>query len=118
VICSIEAGTFSAISAAIHRQPRTCRDHGQLFCRGEITPELKKVNATAAATLSQFCVPRPGDIVACGTFGGTGWPTGCFLRSGHVVHIEIDGLGELSNAVVAYSAPALARQCVTPVAVG
>ncbi|MBB5162128.1 fumarylacetoacetate hydrolase family protein [Mycobacterium sp. AZCC_0083] len=80
-----------------------------MFCRGEITPELATVNATAAATLSQFCVLQPGDIVACGTFVGTGWPTGRFLRPGHVVRIEIDGLGELSNAVVAYSARALAR---------
>jgi 2-keto-4-pentenoate hydratase/2-oxohepta-3-ene-1,7-dioic acid hydratase in catechol pathway len=52
------------------------------------------------------------------TFGGTGWPTRRFLRPGDVVRIEIDGLGELSNPVVAYNARALARQCAAPVAVG
>jgi hypothetical protein len=56
--------------------------------------------------------------VKCSEIGGTGWPTGRFLRPGHVVRIEIDGLGELSNPVVAYSARELARQCATPVAVG
>jgi hypothetical protein len=54
VISSTEAGTFSAISAAIHRQTRPSRDNGQLFCCGEFTPELKKVNGTAAATLTSM----------------------------------------------------------------
>jgi hypothetical protein len=34
---------------------------------------------------------------------------GALPAAGHVVRIEIDGLGELSNVVVAYSARALAR---------
>jgi hypothetical protein len=69
--------------------------------------------AEIVSRLSQFCALQPGDIVACGTFGGTGWPTGRFLRPGDVVRIEIDGLGELSNPVAAYSARALARRCAT-----
>ena len=48
------AGASSAISAAIHRQTRPCRDRGQQFCCGEITPELKRVNTTAAATLTSM----------------------------------------------------------------
>jgi 2-keto-4-pentenoate hydratase/2-oxohepta-3-ene-1,7-dioic acid hydratase in catechol pathway len=91
--------------------------NGRLTQQGRIA-DLILSPAEIISRLSQFCVLQPGDIIACGTFGGTGWPTGRFLRPGDVVRIEIDGLGELSNPVVAYSAGALAGQCAAPVAVG
>jgi len=49
--------------------------------------------------LSKFCALQPGDVVACGTFGGTGWPEGRFLRAGDTVRIEVDGIGHLANPV-------------------
>lgn len=54
--------------------------------------------------LSRFCALRPGDVVACGTFGGTGWPVGRFLRPGDTVRIEVDGIGTLTNPVAALPA--------------
>ena len=73
--------------------------------------------AEIISRLSQFCVLQPGDVVACGTFGGTGWPRGRFLRPADLVRVEIDGLGHLANPVIAYSAHALARHSAVQLSV-
>lgn len=91
--------------------------NGRLTQQGRIA-DLILSPGEIISRLSQFCLLQAGDVIACGTFGGTGWPTGRFLRPGDVVRIEIDGLGELANPVSAYSAPALARQSRAPVEVG
>lgn len=50
-----------------------------------------------------------GDIIACGTFAGTGWPAGRFLRPADTVRIEVEGVGELTNPVTASRDVELAR---------
>lgn len=87
--------------------------NGHLIQQGSIA-DLILSPAEIVSRLSQFCVLTPGDVVACGTFGGTGWPKGRFLQPGDEVRIEIDGLGELSNPVSAYCARTLARPYAGP----
>jgi len=53
------------------------------------------------AYLTQVMTLMPGDVLATGTPAGIGAPTGRFLRVGDVVRGEIDGLGVISNTVVA-----------------
>lgn len=84
--------------------------NGQLRQHGHIS-ELILSPADIISRLSAFCVLHPGDVIACGTFAGTGWPTGRFLQPGDLVRIEIDGLGALSNPVIAHSADDVARLC-------
>ncbi|HEY7054073.1 MAG TPA: fumarylacetoacetate hydrolase family protein [Mycobacterium sp.] len=72
--------------------------NGEQRQRGRIS-DLLLSPAQVVSRLSRFCALRPGDVVACGTFGGTGWPVGRFLRPGDTVRIEIDGIGSLSNPV-------------------
>jgi 2-keto-4-pentenoate hydratase/2-oxohepta-3-ene-1,7-dioic acid hydratase in catechol pathway len=103
---------FDALSAEL----RTYLN-GELTQHGRIA-DLILSPAEIISRLSQFCVLQPGDVIACGTFGGTGWPTGRFLRPTDVVRVEIDGLGHLENPVVAHSARALARHCAMPLPVG
>jgi 2-keto-4-pentenoate hydratase/2-oxohepta-3-ene-1,7-dioic acid hydratase in catechol pathway len=82
--------------------------NGDLRQRGRVS-ELILSPAEIISRLSRFSVLQPGDVIACGTFAGTGWPSGRFLRPGDRVRIEIDGLGSLSNPVIAYSADELTR---------
>ncbi|MEN4399449.1 fumarylacetoacetate hydrolase family protein [Mycolicibacterium senegalense] len=72
--------------------------NGEQRQRGRIS-DLILSPAQVVSRLSRFCALRPGDVVACGTFGGTGWPVGRFLRPGDTVSIEVDGIGTLSNPV-------------------
>jgi 2-keto-4-pentenoate hydratase/2-oxohepta-3-ene-1,7-dioic acid hydratase in catechol pathway len=72
--------------------------NGTLRQRGRIA-DLILSPAEIVSRLSKFCVLQPGDVVACGTFGGTGWPAGRFLRAGDTVRIEVDGIGHLANPV-------------------
>jgi len=72
--------------------------NGTLRQRGRIA-DLILSPAEIVSRLSKFCVLQPGDVVACGTFGGTGWPAGRFLRAGDMVRIEVDGIGHLANPV-------------------
>lgn len=74
--------------------------NGELRQRGRVA-DLILSPAEIISRLSKFCVLQPGDIVACGTFAGTGWPVGRFLRPGDTVRVEVDGIGELSNPVIA-----------------
>ncbi|MGX9671775.1 fumarylacetoacetate hydrolase family protein [Mycobacterium sp. HM-7] len=78
--------------------------NGELRQRGRIA-DLILSPAEIISRLSRFCVLQPGDVIACGTFAGTGWPAGRFLQSGDTVRVEIDGIGHLDNPVIA-STPA------------
>ena len=51
--------------------------------------------------LSEHMTLMPGDVIATGTGGGVGNPKGKFLKPGDICRIEIEGLGEISNPVVA-----------------
>jgi 2-keto-4-pentenoate hydratase/2-oxohepta-3-ene-1,7-dioic acid hydratase in catechol pathway len=57
--------------------------------------------AALLAALSAGMTLEPGDILATGTPSGVGAATGAYLRPGDVVEAEIDGLGCLTNRVVA-----------------
>jgi 2,4-didehydro-3-deoxy-L-rhamnonate hydrolase len=51
--------------------------------------------------ISRVVTLEPGDIIATGTPAGTGSARGQFLRPGDLVEVEIEGLGRLTNPVVA-----------------
>ena len=57
--------------------------------------------AEQIAYLSRHVTLQPGDIIATGTPAGVGMPRGEFLKVGDEVKIEIDGLGALTNRMVA-----------------
>jgi 2-keto-4-pentenoate hydratase/2-oxohepta-3-ene-1,7-dioic acid hydratase in catechol pathway len=67
--------------------------------RGRIA-DLIRSPAELVSVLSRFGTLQPGDMVACGTFAGTGWPRGRFLCAGDTVHVEIDGIGHIDNPVM------------------
>lgn len=73
--------------------------NGRLRQHGRIG-DLIHSPAEIVSILSGFCTLQPGDVIACGTFAGTGWPAGRFLRPGDTVRIEIDGLGHIENPVI------------------
>ena len=73
--------------------------NGELRQRGRIA-DLILTPAEVISQLSKFCALEPGDVVACGTFAGTGWPAGRFLQPGDTVRVEIDGIGHIANPVV------------------
>jgi 2-keto-4-pentenoate hydratase/2-oxohepta-3-ene-1,7-dioic acid hydratase in catechol pathway len=60
--------------------------------------------AEQIAYLSRHVTLQPGDIIATGTPAGVGMPRGEFLKVGDEVKIEIDGLGALTNRMVADNA--------------
>jgi 2-keto-4-pentenoate hydratase/2-oxohepta-3-ene-1,7-dioic acid hydratase in catechol pathway len=74
--------------------------NGHLRQQGRIA-ELTLSPPEIVSALSRFCLLEPGDVIACGTFAGTGWPTGRFLRPGDIVRVEIDSIGHIENPVVA-----------------
>jgi 2-keto-4-pentenoate hydratase/2-oxohepta-3-ene-1,7-dioic acid hydratase in catechol pathway len=53
--------------------------------------------------LSDVCTLEPGDVVSTGTSGGVGFARKPprYLRAGDRVNVRIEGIGELSNPVVA-----------------
>jgi len=57
--------------------------------------------AEQIAYLSRHVTLYPGDVIATGTPAGVGMPRGEFLKAGDEVRIQIDGCGELSNAMIA-----------------
>lgn len=44
---------------------------------------------------------RPGDVISTGTPAGVGAATGTFLNPGDTLRIEISGIGEMTNPIVA-----------------
>jgi acylpyruvate hydrolase len=59
--------------------------------------------AQLISQLSQGMTLEPGDIIATGTPGGVGFARQppVFLKDGDVVEAEIEGIGVLTNRVVA-----------------
>jgi 2-keto-4-pentenoate hydratase/2-oxohepta-3-ene-1,7-dioic acid hydratase in catechol pathway len=55
--------------------------------------------------ISQIMTLEAGDVIATGTPGGVGFGRNpqVFLKPGDVVEIEIEGIGELRNPVVAFA---------------
>ncbi len=51
--------------------------------------------------LSEHFTLRPGDVISTGTPSGVGRPRGLFLKPGDVVRMEIEGIGEMTNPVIA-----------------
>lgn len=51
--------------------------------------------------LSTVMTLEPGDILATGTPSGIGAPKGLFLKPGDVMRLEIEGLGQIENPVIA-----------------
>ena len=59
--------------------------------------------ASHFSPLSTVCTLEPGTVVATGTPGGVGVAAKppVFLVAGDVVRIEISGIGEIENTVIA-----------------
>ena len=53
------------------------------------------------AYLSTIVTLEQGDVIATGTPTGVGMGRGVFLKAGDVVSASIDGIGTLTNTVVA-----------------
>jgi acylpyruvate hydrolase len=53
------------------------------------------------AYISEVVTLEPGDVIATGTPAGVGHARNppCFLRSGEVVEVNIEGIGSLRNPV-------------------
>jgi 2-keto-4-pentenoate hydratase/2-oxohepta-3-ene-1,7-dioic acid hydratase in catechol pathway len=101
-------------------------DPQALGLRTAVNGELRQSNSTAkmiwgvaelVSFFSTFYTLRPGVVIETGTPGGTAWATdpelgglsyerddvrrGGYLQPGDVVTVEIDGIGSLTNPVVA-----------------
>ena len=51
--------------------------------------------------ISQMVTLEPGDVIATGTPAGVGKIRGVALKPGDLIEVEVDGIGRLSNPVVA-----------------
>ncbi len=76
------------------------------YVDGEVVQEGTTANLIFGPTelvawLSRTMTLLPGDIIATGTPAGVGAAKGRFLRDGNTVEVEIEGVGRLSNPVVA-----------------
>jgi len=89
------------------------RDPNDLAIRLWVNGVLKQdsntgrmVHSTAEqiAYLSRHVTLQPGDVIATGTPAGVGMPRGEFLKVGDETKIEIEGLGTLTNRMVADTA--------------
>jgi 2-keto-4-pentenoate hydratase/2-oxohepta-3-ene-1,7-dioic acid hydratase in catechol pathway len=85
--------------------------------------------ATVISFFSDFYTLQPGVLIETGTPGGTAWATdpeiggrayerddvtrSGYLQPGDVVTVEIDGIGSLTNPIVAASAAALAAEAAS-----
>jgi 2-keto-4-pentenoate hydratase/2-oxohepta-3-ene-1,7-dioic acid hydratase in catechol pathway len=105
-------------------------DPQALGLRTYVNEEIRQNNTTAkmiwtvteiVAFFSHFYTLPPGLVIETGTPGGTAWATdpeiggkpyeredvsrGGYLQPGDVVRVEIDGIGTLSNPIVAGTTP-------------
>lgn len=72
------------------------------------TSQMVHSIAEQVAYLSRHVTLQPGDLIATGTPAGVGMPREEFLKPGDEVRIEIEGLGVLTNRMVADRAVAAA----------
>lgn len=89
-------------------------DPSDLRVRTWINGDLRQDGSTASmildvagivSTVSQVCSLQAGDLIATGTPGGIGTPSGTFLAPGDVMRVEVEGIGAIENVVVAEEAP-------------
>ncbi len=105
-------------------------DPQNLDLRTWVNDELRQSNSTAkmiwtvaeiVSFFSHFYTLPPGLVIETGTPGGTAWATdpeiggkpyergdverGSYMQPGDVVRVEIEGIGALSNSIVAGEAP-------------
>lgn len=78
----------------------------QLLVNGQSMQDDSTANmiwnvAEQISYLSQILTLRPGDIIATGTPTGVGMGRGVYLKAGDKVDAIIDGIGTLSNRIVA-----------------
>jgi 2-keto-4-pentenoate hydratase/2-oxohepta-3-ene-1,7-dioic acid hydratase in catechol pathway len=57
--------------------------------------------ARIVAQLSQICTLEPGDLIATGTPAGIGAPFDRYLVAGDRVRVQVSGIGEIENTVIA-----------------
>ena len=83
-------------------------DLGDLAVRTLIDGEVVQEGSTSdmifgvaetIAWLSRTMTLKPGDIIATGTPAGIGGLKGIFLRDGHSVSVEVEGLGAVTNPI-------------------
>ena len=71
------------------------------------TSQMLFTAAEQIAHLSSRLTLNPGDVILTGTSAGVGAETGEFLKSGDVVHIEIERLGSLTTTIGSLFPPAI-----------
>jgi acylpyruvate hydrolase len=76
------------------------RINGEQLQQGTTADQIFGV-AETVAWLSRTMTLLPGDVIATGTPAGVGASKGRFLRDGDTVEVEVEGLGTVSNPVVA-----------------
>ncbi len=96
--CLVPAGSLD-----IDNLELTCSVNGEVRQRGN-TSEMIHSAAQTVSYISQMLTLMPGDVIALGTPGGVGKAVGKKLVPGDVVTVEIEGVGVLTNPVVAESA--------------
>jgi 2-keto-4-pentenoate hydratase/2-oxohepta-3-ene-1,7-dioic acid hydratase in catechol pathway len=65
------------------------------------TAQLVVGIAELVAAASQFVTLEPGDLILTGTPAGVGLPRKEFLKPGDEITVEIEGIGQLANHIVA-----------------
>ena len=85
-------------------------DHMNLFIRLAVNGEVKQDGNTSQFIYtpeeqiefaSNISGVEVGDIFVCGTCGGVGMGTGTFLKVGDLMETEVEGLGKMTNRLVA-----------------
>ena len=85
-------------------------DHMNLFLRLAVNGEIKQDGNTSQFIYtpeeqiefaSGIAEVEVGDVFVCGTCGGVGMGTGTFLKVGDVMETEVEGLGKMTNRLVA-----------------
>jgi 2-keto-4-pentenoate hydratase/2-oxohepta-3-ene-1,7-dioic acid hydratase in catechol pathway len=86
------------------------KDHMKLFIRLTLNGEVKQNGNTSQFIFtpeeqieygSGILSIEVGDIFVCGTCGGVGQGTNTFLKAGDVMETEVEGLGKMTNKLVA-----------------
>jgi 2-keto-4-pentenoate hydratase/2-oxohepta-3-ene-1,7-dioic acid hydratase in catechol pathway len=86
------------------------KDHMKLFIRLTLNGEVKQNGNTSQFIFtpeeqieygSGILSIEVGDIFVCGTCGGVGQGTNTFLKAGDVMETEVEGLGRMTNKLVA-----------------
>ncbi|MNC37532.1 Ureidoglycolate lyase [compost metagenome] len=85
----------------------TTRLNGKVEQQGNTADMVFDV-AHLIAVLSEAVTLEPGDVIVTGTPAGIGWARRpmLFMQPGDVCTVEIEGLGTLSNPIVAETPPA------------